>query len=220
MLEKSLLEELQDASVSHEPTYVEFFNDGKIRTEEHGAKDRMSFYDQDETLRRVKFVFTDGAQTYAKNCSYDSISLGLEIGLVYNKEDVDDDNKIKENAKPLDLVHCYTGNITSYLNGEQSNEREYYHYNIQGFIKYDTLVSKMKKNGIDFVGPEDFEDFKASILSGEPFNISLDANLQKKAELVDEESMDESITEESVKEEPKKLVRKPFLGKIKKTLNL
>ena len=215
MLDKSLLEELKEASISHDPAYVEFYNNGKVRKEEQSANGRMSNYDQDETIRRIKFVFTDGAQTYASHCSYDAISLGLEIGLVYKNEDVDDENKIRENAEPLDgLVHCYTGNITSYLNGEQSNEKEYYHYNIQGFVKYDTLVSKMKKNGIDFTGPEDFEDFKSSILSGEPFNISLDANLQNKEELTNEETV-EPVALEQVKEEPKKLVRKPFFRKKK-----
>ena len=215
MLDKTLLEELKDASISHELSYVEFYNNGKVRHEEQSANNRMSRYDQDETFRRIKYVFTDGAQTYASKCSYDSITLGLEVGLVYNKNDVDCDYNIKENAEPLNgLVHCYTGNITSYLNGEQSNEREYYHYNIQGFINYDTLVSRMEKEGIDFVGPVNFEDFKDSILSHEPFNISLNANLKMK-EKVNEETIEEPVVEEPVKEEPKKLVKKSFFKRNK-----
>ena len=210
MLEKSFLEELKEASVSNEPAYVEFFNNKKVRRETKRANDRMTPYYLDDTIGTIKYVFRTGAQTYASNCSYDKIDLGLEIGLMYNAEDVDENDQIKENAKPLDgIVHCYTGNLTSYLNGEQSNERNYYTYSIQGFVKYDRLVSTMKKNGIDFVGPEKFEDFQKAVLAGEPFDISLVADINK------DKKQEEDKTQEATKDAPRRLAKIPFFRKKK-----
>ena len=54
---------------------------------------------------------------------------------------------------------------------------------------------------------ETFDEFKESILAGETFDVSIFADLKQKEQ-----------TQE--KEEPKKLIRKPFFGKIKKTTNL
>ena len=208
---KSLLEELQAASVSNDDAYVEFFNSGVIRTEKHRADKRMTPYQLEDTIGTIKYVFSSGAETFARNCAYDKIALGLEIGLLFNKEDIDEENNIKENAKPIeDIVHCYTGDIKSYLDGEQSNEKDYYNYHIQGFVNYDTLVSTMKENGLTFDGPENFIEFKEQILSKNNFDISLVADLKAKKE--------EPKVEE--KEKPKKLVRRPFFSKIKKTTNL
>ena len=206
---KSLLEELQAASVSNDEAYVEYFNNGIIRTEKHRADKRMTPYQLDDTISTIEYVFSSGAETFARNCSYDKITLGLEIGLLFNKEDVDDENNIKENAEPIEnIVHCYTGDITSYLNDEQSNERDYNNYHIQGFVDYDTLVSTMKENGLTFDGPENFVEFKEQILSGNNFDISLVADLKAKKEEKEEIKVE-------VKEEPKKLVKKTFFGRRK-----
>lgn len=205
MLDKTWLEELKEASISNEPAYVEFYNNGKVRREEHLVDKRMDYLGQDETLRSIRFIFKDGAEAYARKCSYDKISLGLEVGLMFHKEDVGPENTLKEGAKPLDLVHCYTGEITSYLAGEKSNDEDFYKYSLQGFVKYDKLVSEIKKNKLEFDGPQDFEEFKARILNGENFNISLVADLRDKKEVE--------------KVEPKKLKR-TFFGNIKKTTNL
>ncbi len=200
-MNKSLLEELKEASVSNEEAYVEFFNNGEVRRIKRSADKRMNQEEQDATLRRMNYVFVDGAESYALNCPYNKISMGLEVGLIYNNADVGNENIIKEGTKPIDnLVHCYSGNITSYLDGEQTNEREYYHYSVQGFVKYDKLVSTMEKNGLSFNGPKTFEEFKEKILSGSVFDISLDADLKEKEKV-------------EVKEEPKKLVKKHFFWK-------
>ncbi len=210
MLEKKLIDELKDASVSNEPAYVEFYNNKKVRREEKRANERLDPYDLDDTIGSIRYVFRTGAKSYANNCKYDKIALALEIGLMYNQEDVDENNQIKENAKPLDgIVHCYTGNLTSYLNGEQSNKDIYYKYSIQGFVKYDKLVSTMKRNGIDFAGPETFEDFQEAILAGEPFDISLVGDLFK------EERQEEEKEEAPKKDTPRILAKIPFFRKRK-----
>lgn len=192
---KSLLEELQDARVSNDPAYVEFYNTGEVRREERGADNRMTYLEQDDTIRGINFVFRDGAETYARKCSYDTLSLGLEIGLIYNEQDIGPENRIKENAKPLNgMVHVYTGEITSYLDGKQSNEKRYYSYSRQGFVDYNKLVSNMKRNGITFAGPQNFECFKAAVLSKEPFDISLKASLKTEEEIERDERAKQPVT--------------------------
>ena len=125
----------------------------------------------------------------------------LEVGLIFNKSDVDEEKHIKENAKPLDgVVRCYTGDITSYLNGEKSNTDGYYGYGKQGFVDYDELVLSTKKNGLSFIGPKSFEEFKEKIISGEQFPISLQANLTEEKE---------NELEREV-EKPRKLTKKTF----------
>lgn len=228
-MNKTLLEELKEASVSNYPAYVEFYNNGLIRHEERGADKRMTSIEKSIAMDRIKYVFTSGAENYAKKCSFDSISLNLEIGLLFNEKDVVDDKPVL-NAEPVNgIIHCYTGSLTSYLNGEKSNETEYYHYNTQGFVNYETLVSEMKENGLSFVGPETFDELKEKIMDGNIFDIRLDANLKEEKTLEENNvATGENVQEELVqepkeevileqKEEPKKLVRVPFFGKRKNT---
>ena len=114
------------------------------------------------------------------------------LGLVYNKEDVED-NIIKEGAKPYNnLVRYYTHEVDSLLDGEKTNVGDYYRIGLgrQGYLNYNDLVYKSEADGLEFVGPRTFEEFKESILSKEPFDISLVADLKEELD------------------EPMKLVRK------------
>ncbi len=198
MFGKTLLEELQEASVSNDDAYVSFFNNGEVRTDKNIVTERMNSFYQDDFIGTVKFIFRDAAEYYARQKPYDTIKMNLELGLVYNKNDVDEENHFKENANPIkDVVRCYTGEVTSFLNGERANEHKY-PYDRQGFINYNSFISKMKKDGISFEGPETFDDFKDAILSGEKFDVSIFADLKEKT------------NEEVVKEEPKKLTKRPF----------
>ena len=207
MFGKTLLEELKEASVSNEQAYVSYCNNGEVRTDNKIVTNKMDSFYLDDFIGTIKFIFRDAAEYYARQNPYDYIKMNLELGLVFNKEDVDDNNVVKENAKPIkDVVRCYTSGVTSFLNGEKSNEHDY-SYDRKGFINYNNFVSKMKKDGISFEGPETFDEFKESILAGETFDVSIFADLKQKEQ-----------TQE--KEEPKKLIRKPFFGKIKKTTNL
>ena len=169
----SLAEKLKVAKKANETAYVSFFNDGSVGTDEYSTIDRMSWYWLDDTLSGIEYVLCSGTESFARNCSFDTIKLGLKLGLVYNKEDVDDENHVREGAKPLDgIVRCYTKNLSSYLDGEQSNEKDYYNYSRQGFAEYKKIVSRMRKNGVEFTGPATFEEFKNAILAGEQFDAS------------------------------------------------
>ena len=150
MFGRTLLEELKDASVSNDEAYVSFFNNGEVRVDKNIVTDRMTEFYQDDFISSIKFLFTNAAECYARQKPFDNIKMNLELGLVYNKADVDEENNIKENAKPIkDVVRCFTGDITSFMNGEKANERNY-DYNKSGFINYNEFIGKIKKEGLSF----------------------------------------------------------------------
>lgn len=220
MFGKTLFEELKDASVSNEKAYVSYCNNGEIKTDNKIVTEKMTSFYLDDFIGTIKFIFRDAAEYYARQNPFDYIKLDLELGLVYNQDDVDEENKIKENAEPIkDIVRCYTSGVTSYLNGEKSNEHDYY-YDRKGFINYNNFVSKMKKDGIAFEGPKTFEDFKNAILAGETFDVSIYADLREKDKTEEVKQEVKQDVEEPKKETPKKLTRKPFFSKLKKTTNL
>lgn len=197
----SLAEKLKVAKKANETAYVSFFNDGTVGTDEYSTIDRMSWYWLDDTLSGIEYVLCSGTESFARNCSFDTIELGLKLGLVYNKEDVDDENHVKEGAKPLDgIVRCYTKNLSSYLDGEQSNEKDYYNYSRQGFAEYKKIVSRMRKNGVEFTGPATFEEFKNAILAGEQFDVSVIAKFNKKNNQQELTEEPEEIVPETKKE--------------------
>lgn len=217
MFEKTLLEELKEASISNEEAYVSYFNTGDIRKDDRIVTERMNGFYQNDFINTIKFLFRDAAEYYARESTFDFIKMNLELGLVYNKEDIDEENKVKENAEPIkDVVRCYTSGITSYLNGEKANKLNY-QFDRKGFLNYNDFISKMKKDGISFEGPKTFDEFKNSILSGEIFDVSIFANLKEKDKMIEvQEPVNETKVEEtesvvvSKKEEPKKLVKFPF----------
>ena len=180
-MEKDLLEELRVARHAYEISHVNFFNTGKITEEERYYATRINDDYSLSAFELIKDYLLSAAKSYSRDCDFDRIDLSLLIGLVFEKENVDDNNKIKENAEPIhNMVRYYIGNATAYLDGEKSNESDYSGVSYQGYINYNKLVSFTKKIGLEFNGPDSFEEFKKAILSGEPFDISLTANLEER----------------------------------------
>ena len=222
-MEKTIIEKLRDAKVSNEPAYVSFFNTGEVREDPRIAEKNMDNYSLDDTIRTLSYTYCDAAESYARNkYPYDIITMDLQLGLVFNRDDVDSENHLKENAEPLKgIVRYYTGDINSYLNGEKTNKHNYV-YGKHGFAKYDQLVTGFKRNGIAFHGPETFDAFKTAILAGEKFNISLAADLEDQP--VIEEEPKENVVEEqpevpttpTTPDKPRKLAKIPFFRKRKK----
>lgn len=201
-MDKTLLEELKEARISNEDAYVIFFNNGKSEVEKRCCEQNMNEYAQEYSIRRIGEHLKDIAESFGRHYAYDTIHMGLEIGLIYNKNDVLEENKIPKDKEPLsDIVRFSTKRPECFLNGEKSNTDDYFGYDKQGFINYNVFVKKMEKNGLEFNGPKSFEEFKELILTGEPFDINLVASLT--------DTKENEVIEE-VKEEPKKLIKKSF----------
>ena len=175
-MNKKLLEQMKEKQKEHEIAYVIFYNDGTIGTEEYGFKNKL------DTERLFPFQtkmimeqFGDGIADYAKDFSFDTVCMDLT--------DVDGINHIKEGAKPIkNIVRYYTSSINSYLDGNQTNTRDFtkHHWEVQGFVNYNKLVSSIKKGGLDFIGPISFEEFKNAINDNKQFDIIVSAYLDNK----------------------------------------
>ncbi len=204
-MEKSLLEELREIRHERDIALVAFFNDGNIRKDEYSRynsyleeKGKNKFYLISDTMK-------EAARVYSYSYDFDSIKVPVNLGLIYKVEDVDDNNKIKENAEPLNgLVRFYTGPVESYLAGEKTNLHESRAAR-QGFIKFDTLMNSIEKSKLEYNGPKSFEEFKERILNNEVFEISVTASsLNKEERKENTKEVEEEVIEETpVKKESK-----------------
>ena len=178
----SIFDELEAARKEHEVATVNFYNDGSIDTDEYSrstkAKD-INPWDNKFALDPLK----DAISGYATMCNYDTVKLNIIMGLIYNIEDVDENYNIKEGAKPLNnIVRYYSKDADCYLEGEQTNTECYsrHPWGRQSFLKYRDFVKFLKRNGLEFEGPDTFEEFKDKILSKEVFDMSISAKLINK----------------------------------------
>lgn len=186
MLEKSIIEKLKEARNDHKMAIVSFFNDGSISRDENFIANKaksIGLWENEFTLDVMK----DAASSYSRTSDFDNITMGMLMGLVYNIDDVTEDNVIKDGAEPLkNIVRYYTMHINSYLNGDKTNSSDYYKYGInrQGFLRYNDFVRYVKRHGLTFEGPSSFEELKQRILMGEVFDINVSADLTEEKPLV------------------------------------
>ncbi len=192
----TLLEKMMDAKKSREIVHVSFFNDGKIREDDREfAKNIKDAYDIFPDYA-IEYFLCNAAKAFSDTPGVDSVSVGMSLGLIYNKEDVDDNNKIIEGAEPIkNVVRYYTETVTGYSNGEVVRESRDTPIPRQGYTSFSKLISMINKGGLYTNCPKTFDEFKKAILSGEKFDISIYADLREK---------------ESTKEKPKSFVKSLF----------
>lgn len=187
-MEKSIIEELKDIKVGREIASVNFFNDGSVRTDDRRYVEGH-IDDFNKSVNGIKRVLSDATYSYSNSFEYefDSIYMNMLFGLIYDVNDVIEDNIIKPNAMPKDkIVRYYTDRINSYLDGNKTNCADYYCYGVnnQGTIDYEQFVEYVQKNGLVFNGPQSFEELKNAILSNEKFDITIGAEFEKQKTLV------------------------------------
>ena len=181
-MEKSAIEKLRDAKKEHEVALVSFFNNGKVRKDENYMVKHMNKPDSKHEFDGIMNVFCNITDSYARHYDFDDVKMGLEIGLIFRAEDVQGES-IKEDAQPVKgVVRYYTGKIDTFKDGKQANDIDYSEILMgrQSFVDFNGLVAQIKKSGLQYTGPETFEEFEEQILVGEPFEISLSANLNEK----------------------------------------
>ena len=190
-MDKSILDKIRDARNDHIVTNINLFNDGSIKEDEYFMAKKVNSISLWEN-EFILDILTDNASRLSREYNYDSLSMKMLIGLIFKKEDFDENNHLKNNAEPLNnYVRYYTDYVKCYLDGKQQNEdfdpekdRFIYLPSRQGFTRYNDFVRYVKKSGLSFVGPENFKEFKELILSNQTFDISVDVNLEKENKLV------------------------------------
>ena len=184
-MEQALLEKLKKAKKYQGAEFICFFNNGKVREDDLRSARRIKEAKDGKSFELISEVLYNATESYARNYDFDCVDMNLELGLIYKSEDVEN-NQIKENGEPIPgIVRIYTGSVNSYLNGEQTNERDYSQYGLgrQGFITFHQLISNIKKSGLDYIGPKSFEEFKKKTQRGEPIDIKISANLNEKEKI-------------------------------------
>lgn len=181
-MEKTIFERMKEAKKSNEVAFVGFFNNGKVREDENFVVHRLNEAKEMDSINLIANVLCDATDSYSHYYPFDTIKMDLELGLLYNKNDVDEDKKVKANARPINnVVRFYTGEVNSYLDGERTNTWNC-RRGTQGFVDFGFLMSVLENSGLTYTGPETFEEFKGRIISGNPFEISLTANFKEKEE--------------------------------------
>ncbi len=206
-MDKSFLEELKEAKHEYDTVLASFFNDGKVRKDEQYMYKYLDKANESNEFYLITETMKDATKMYSHGYDFDTVKMNLLLGLIYDINDIDENDKIKENANPVDgIVRFYTSDVKSFLNDEQTNKYNY-DYGRQGFIKFDKLMTSIKKSGLEYNGPELFEDLKERILNDEVFDITLTADLRTKEE---KEVQEEKVVEEVIEEKPKSKVKKFF----------
>lgn len=176
-MDKTILDEVREAANKGVLTYVSFFNNGHIEEDQEymakSIKESRNPYESRELLRTI----VRGTNLYSDSYDFDSIDMHLILGLVFNKKDLDEN---KTNAEPIKgIVRYYTGEFDALKDGEKQNPEGRYYPSVQGVVNYNKLMKAIEKSGLDYTGPETFQEFEEQILVGEPFDIKVSANLSK-----------------------------------------
>ncbi len=181
-MSQNFRDQLLQIRKDNEVASVDFFNNGEIKTDNYSFFKVRELFKTSEEFKNIEDVFFKAACSYSYDGDYDEIDMHMIFGLVYWKKDVDENNHIRLNAKPINnVVRYYTGSVKSYLDGEQANIRDYERYGLgrQGYLNFDEFVSLAQKEGFSYRGPETFDDFKNAILTREPFDIVISMDLKQ-----------------------------------------
>ena len=177
MLTDRLVELKRDREIKN----INFFNDGSTTKDELGYVKNVT---GERGFNGISATLINACEYYSMDCDFDFdlIEMNLLLGLIYDKNDVDEEGRIIDGAEPInDLVRYYTSSVNSYLDGKQTNRTDYGKHGLgrQGFVLYSDLIQKVREENLIFNGPESFEDFKKLILTKKPFDISVTAVLEK-----------------------------------------
>jgi len=208
MLGKNMFDNVREAQLNHELACLCVFNDGTTETDTYSNFKYINVgWQMEDSLKHVEWVLCGATERYAEQYPMDQVEMDIKLGLVYSINDVDENGKVKEDAKPMkDIVRFYTGKSRSYCDGEQTNKDDYRGLAYQGYLSYSKLVNNVVNGGCEFKGPKTFKEFSEAVKTGEPFSIQIAATLPKKNTLAEE--VVETVNKESeVKEE---VIEKPM----------
>lgn len=180
-MEETLLEKMQKAKDQYGIAYVSYCNDGKVIEDRNYMTTNMKLLDTDSPFNNMGSALYKTVELFSR-VPYDTAVMDLELGLMFKGSDLDQNQKLKSVARPLDgIVRYETGKIDFFLDEEKVNKVDYGEYYAQGgYIRYNQMVDAIRKNGLEFNGPETFEDFEEAILNGETFDINVSAKFKTK----------------------------------------
>ena len=178
---ENLREELLKIRTNKQIVYYKIFKNGDIVPETREFAKDLTKLDGENTVGVLEYVLKDALKHYAYKSDFDYVDMKLNAGLVYDAKDIEEGNRIKMNARPYDGIACFkVDSITSYLDGEKSNEYDYTekHGGYSGLMLYDDAIRELVEHGLTYEGPETYEDLKNAILYGQDFDIDITMDLR------------------------------------------
>ena len=177
----SLLERMNEAKHEYEVAFVSFFGDC-TRTDDYYMMNNFNNASKKDAFNAIENTLCQFARYYSIHEKYNSLDLDLSLGIVYNKEDVNEDNTLKENAEPIpNVVRVYTEDSRCYQNRDKvEGKLNSMFYGSQCFITFDNLLERINDEGLIYYGPDSYEEVKEAILSGEKVTATISANLNQK----------------------------------------
>ena len=190
-MEKTIKDEIVETIDNQTIKYVNIFNDGSTVQDNKNFAKCLNEKSIKNSISIIEQRFLSAAKYYIRHSEeFDNLSMDIKLGLIFDREDVEN-GSLRRGAKPLDdIVRYVAKNIDSYLNEEKSKLMNYgeIYGDEMGYVNYNELVSCIQNQGLEFNGPETFEDFKTAILTGQIFDISVSASfkegLEKPKELI------------------------------------
>ena len=187
-LDQTLKEKILLIQKNKSIAYVNFLNNGTVTKDEYSQSERLSRVNSPYYVDAIKEIFCDAAECIVYKFDFNNLNMDLLIGLVYKVEDIDENDKIKEGAKPINNVaRFYTGDITTYLDDKEAyriktGDNYSFRWTRDSYINYNEFVSLLEKNGMNYNGPKSFKELKEAILSGETFDIDVSIDLREKTQ--------------------------------------
>lgn len=181
---KTVKERLIEIKKDREIAYVNFFNNGEVTTDNNWYAKQINTLNNGQSIAAVKEIFCRAAESYLYDGDYDSIEMDIPMALIFRREDVDDNNQIKANAKPINgIVRFYTGSARSYLAEKQTNKADYYTYGggYHGYLDYNQFVAAMVQEGIELIGPQSFDEFQTAMMAGEKCDVTIASDFIEKS---------------------------------------
>lgn len=182
-MESKLLKELAEIRDSLDPVLVYFMNNGNVIAKDSYSLNLLNNFSNERSAEWIKDLFKKAAGMYVYSGKFNRLITTIDMGLVYYKDDVDDKNHIIGHAKPINnIVYFNASKIDSYLDNKQTNKYNYCeHYLANGFVNYNEFPELMDKEGLMVSAPKTFNDFRDAVLSGEKFDITVEADLREKS---------------------------------------
>ena len=181
-MEKTIREKIVETIDNQTIKYVNIFNDGSTIQDNKNFAKCMDESFRKNSIGYIEGYFLKAAEYHIRHLDeFDYLGMNVKLGLVFNKEDIEN-GSVRRGAKPLDdIVRYETGSVDSYLDNTKSeliNYADIYPAE-RGYVNYNELVSSIKNQGLEFNGPESFEDFKTAILTGQTFDISVSTSFKE-----------------------------------------
>ena len=181
-MEKSFKEQLLDIKKRQDIAYVYFHNNGEISTEKNLFAKELDTFNNDSSIERIKNTISNATEYYSYHCDFDTIDMNLILGLIFRKEDVDENNHVKFGKLPINgIVHYYINEVNTLLDDEKTNRVGYISntHGAQGYLNYNEFIKALENDDIIFNGPKSFNEFLEA-MSNIPFNLNLVVHLLEK----------------------------------------